>query len=158
MKEGNRFRIITLLPFLLAALNLVWQFYLFFEQQKTMAESGFSAPCDFGAWVLDRRARIIILLATLTIFSGNMIKTLFGKLLYLAGLFCGLFVYLYWWKESLAKIQALGNEEFVFPRTFYLGYGNYLDISIAAILFGLLLFEIISFAFHFISNTNSKLR
>lgn len=145
MREQYKIKVITSSLFLLSALNLAWQFYLIFERDREIRESSFDAPCDFGAWVLDKQIRIVLLLITFTMFSGSMLKGLWGKFLYLFSLTCGIFVYLFWWKESLAKVQALGLEGFIFPRMAYLGHGNYLDVSIAFVLIGLFLFEIISF-------------
>ena len=125
---------VTLIVFLIASCNLVWQFYRIqreaAESQRAYEQSGVIA-CRFGP-SRDEISRLYVEVFLLMALIGGRLKGFARTLFSVIGLAGVLVIYVLWW-QYLFRVAA--NAEVMdlklLPHFAYLWGGNVLDVAIA---------------------------
>lgn len=127
-------RRITVIVFLAASCNLVWQFYRLHEEaverQRLYEETGWTV-CTFGS-PRDAVARFHLEFFLMLALIGTRVKGLKSTLLSVVGLSGAVIIYVFWWqyifrvaRNAEMRVEAINNFA-------YLVGGTLLDITIAA--------------------------
>ena len=125
---------ITLVVFLAASCNLVWQFYRI-QRESVASQRAYEQygviVCRFGP-SRDEMSRIYVELFLLVALVGSRLKGLKDTLLSAVGLSGAVIIYILWW-QYIFRLAALAEADMKsMPHVAYLYGGNVLDIGIGA--------------------------